>query len=151
MEATQKHSDAVAPRAVIDTSIVDDGQLLRETWEAAELEMRRSLLRLAIDRVTARKAPYPRRISLPPGSAPRPVNGPAGAPRAHCAGVRRPRKPARAHRLTCYSGSGAVVAGVPAADDSWGLGAFFRSPRKADTASRHAIRAAVPQTTYPSE
>ncbi|MER5971682.1 recombinase family protein [Streptomyces sp. NPDC002055] len=58
VEAAQKHLDAVAPRAVIDTSIVDDGHLLRETWEAAELDMRRSLLRLAIDRVTARKAPY---------------------------------------------------------------------------------------------
>ncbi|MCX4638698.1 hypothetical protein QT196_36340 [Streptomyces sp. P9-2B-2] len=43
VEAAQKHLDAVAPRAVIDTSIVDDGQLLRETWEAAELDMRRSL------------------------------------------------------------------------------------------------------------
>ncbi|MCL6299016.1 hypothetical protein [Streptomyces kronopolitis] len=49
VEAAQKHLDTVAPRAVLDTSIVDDGQLLRETWEAAELDMRRSLLRLAID------------------------------------------------------------------------------------------------------
>ncbi len=58
VEAAQKHLDAVAPRAVIDTSIVDDGRVLRETWEAAEPEMRRSLLRLAIDRVTVCKAPY---------------------------------------------------------------------------------------------
>ncbi|GLW15360.1 hypothetical protein Stsp01_21030 [Streptomyces sp. NBRC 13847] len=54
VEAAQKHLDTVAPRAVLDTSIVDDGQLLRETWEAAELDMRRSLLHLAIDALAGR-------------------------------------------------------------------------------------------------
>lgn len=57
--AAQTRLSEVAPSAGVDTSIVDDdGELLREVWESADREKRRSLLRLAIDRVTVVKAPY---------------------------------------------------------------------------------------------
>ncbi|MFB8770947.1 recombinase family protein [Nocardiopsis alba] len=42
-----------------DPSLVDDPETVREAWKAADLPTRRMLLRLAIDKVTVSKAPYP--------------------------------------------------------------------------------------------
>ncbi|UNM12718.1 recombinase family protein [Streptomyces formicae] len=58
LEAAQERVSVHAAH-VVDISFLLDSVCLQETWDAADLPMRRDLLRLAVARVTVRKAPRP--------------------------------------------------------------------------------------------